>query len=165
MKHVHSLRFETLEGRELLSTAHVARAVGVPLVLNGTLSVYDPQAASSMPNSDGSSTMAIPVTGQLGTLGPVHGFWNVTVDSLGDREGLDTLSLRDAKGTFTVEFNNLNSTPSKAKARGAISHEHTQMLSVGTGAYARATERGTIVLTSNASQTQVVSLTLHTKNS
>ena len=44
MKRVQSLRFETLEGRQMLSTAHpaaahAARAAAVSLVLNGSLTV------------------------------------------------------------------------------------------------------------------------------
>jgi hypothetical protein len=166
MKRVPSLRFDLLEARELLSTAHAtahaARAAAAPLVLNGTLTV-DAQAAQPVSNVDGSSKVSIPVVGKLGTLGPVHGYWDVSFDSLGNRMEPETLGLRDAKGTFTLEFKNQNPSSSKARTHGPLSYVHPQLLTDGTGAYARATERGTVELTSNATRTQVVSLTLHTK--
>jgi hypothetical protein len=173
MKHVHSLRFETLEGRQLLSTAHVAaahaahaaRAVAAPPVLNGTLTMdNNPDAISTTTNADGSTTTSVPVAGQLGTLGKVRGIWNETVDEFGDYEEPDELILRDSKGALGVAFNDQNSQPVHAKARGAISYEHSQRVLGGSGAYARATESGSIEVTTNAARTQVVSLTLQTQN-
>jgi nitrogen fixation-related uncharacterized protein len=172
MKHVHSLRFDTLETRQLLSTAHAAvahtahatRAAAVPLVLNGTLTVdNNPALTSITTNVDGSMTTSVPVAGQLGTLGQVHGVWNETVDQFGDYDGPDTLVLRDAKRSFGVAFDNQNGKPSHAKTRGAIVYEHAQTVLGGNGAYARAKESGSIELTTNAARTQVVSLTLLTK--
>jgi hypothetical protein len=170
MKHVHSLRFETLEARQLLSTAHVAvahaaRARAAPIVLNGTLAVdNNPDASSTTMNADGSMTTSVPVAGQLGTLGQVHGVWNETVDAYGDYEGPDTILLRDSKGTFAVAFNNENSKPARAKSRGAISYEHSQVVLGGAGAYAGTSESGSIEMTTNPARTQVVSLTLQTRN-
>ena len=77
MKHVHSLRFETLEARQLLSRAHVhaavahaARPAATPVVLNGTLNVdNNPNATTTTTNEDGSMTTSVPVAGQLGALG------------------------------------------------------------------------------------------------
>ena len=59
MTHVHSLRFETLEARQLLLATHVAvadpaRAAAPALVLNGTLTVdNNPGASSSVTNGEG----------------------------------------------------------------------------------------------------------------
>jgi len=50
------------------------------------------------------------------------------------------------------------------KVRGAVSYEHPQRIYGGTGAYARASESGSIELTTNAARTEVVSMTLHTQN-
>ena len=85
MTHVHSLRFETLEARQLLSmthvaVAHAARAAAPPFVLNGTLTVdNNPDASSTIRNAEGFMTTSVPVAGQLGTLGQVHGIWEETV--------------------------------------------------------------------------------------
>ncbi|MGZ3413134.1 MAG: hypothetical protein ACXWNX_04910, partial [Isosphaeraceae bacterium] len=157
MKHVHSLRFETLEARQLLSRAHVhaavahaARPVATPVVLNGTLTVdNNPNATTTTTNEDGSITTSVPVAGQLGALGEVHGIWDETVDSFGDYEGPDTPTLHDSKGTFAIAFNNENSPRADVKVRGAVSYEHPQIIYGGTGAYARASESGSIELTTN----------------
>jgi hypothetical protein len=173
MKRVHSLRFETLEGRLMLSTAHpavahaahVSRAAAVSLVLNGSLTVdNNPDAATSTTNVDGSTTTSLPVSGELSGLGRVRGIWNETLDEFGDYEGPDSLILRDAKGAFGVAFNNQNSTPANAKTHGAITFDHSQKVLGGTGAYARASESGSIEVTTNAAQTEVVSLTLQTRS-
>ena len=172
MKRVHSLRFETLEARQLLSLAHVhitmahaARPAETPVVLNGTLTVNNnPNATTTTTNEDGSMTTSVPVAGQLGALGEVHGIWDETVDSFGDYEGPDTLTLHASKGTFAIAFNNENSPRAGVKVGSAISYKHTQVVLGGDGAYARASESGTIELTTNAARTQIVSMTLHTQN-
>jgi hypothetical protein len=170
MRHVYPLRFDTLESRQLLSRAHLpvvhaARVAAAPIVLDGTLSVDNKHnAISSTMNADGSSTTSVAVAGQLGALGPVHGVWYENQDAFGNYQGPDTLRLRDAKGTITLAFNNLNPSTPHAKLRGAVVYEHTQRFYGGTGAYARASESGTIELTTNAARNEVVSLTLHTKN-
>jgi hypothetical protein len=170
MKHVHSLRFETLETRQLLSRAHVAdahapRAAAAPLVLNGTLTVDNsPAASSTTMNADGSITTSVTVVGQLGTLGQVHGTWDETVDAYGDYEGPDELILRDPKGSYAVAFNNENSQSAHTKAHGAVSYEHAQVVLGGTGAYAKESESGSIEETTNAARAQIVSLTLQSRN-
>src|SRR5271166_2434893 len=119
MKRVHSLRFEALEARQLLSRAHVHVAVAragrpalTPVVLNGALNVdNNPIATTTTQNEDGSMTTSVPVTGQLGALGDVRGIWNETVDSFGDYEGPDTLTLHTSNGALVVAFNNANSRP------------------------------------------------------
>ena len=82
MKHVHSLRFESLEARQLLSrdrhvhaaVAHALRPAATPVVLNGTLTVdNNPNATTTTTNEDGSMTTSVPVAGQLGAWGgPRH---------------------------------------------------------------------------------------------
>ncbi len=172
MKRVRSLRFDTLESRRLLSTAHLAlahaaRAAAVPLVVTGTLTVdNNPDDISSTTNIDGSTTTSVPVAGQLGALGKVRGVWNESVDEFGDYDGPDTLILHNAKGSFGVAFNDSpTSKPSShAKTGGAITYEHAQQVLGGNGAYARATESGSIEVTTNAARTKVASLTLQTGN-
>ena len=172
MKHVHSLRFESLEARQLLSRAHVlvavahaARPPATPVVLNGTLTVdNNPNATTTTTNEDGSMTTSVPVAGQLGALGQIHGIWDETVDSFGDYEGPDTLTLHASNGTFAVAFNNENSPRAGVKVGSAMRYEHPQIVLGGDGAYAQASESGTIELTTNAARTQIVSMTLHTQN-
>jgi hypothetical protein len=171
MKFAHSLRFEALEARLLLSrghhiaVAHAARPPATRVVINGTLNVdNNANATSTTTNEDGSMTTSVPIAGQLGALGQVHGIWNETVDSFGDYQGPDTLSLHGSKGALVVVFNNANGTAANKKERGAVSYEHPQMVYAGDGAYARASESGTIELTTNAARTKIVSITLHTGN-
>jgi hypothetical protein len=169
MRHVHTLRFEALESRELLTRPHVAAAhpapavAAAPLVLDGTLAV-DNGAASTTTNMDGSSTTSIPVAGQLGALGEVRGVWNESVDAFGDYQGPDELRLHDAQGTLLIAFNDRNPGPARPAAHGAVYHEQTQRLYQGTGAYAGASEVGSIELITNPSRKSVVSLTLHTRS-
>jgi len=158
MRHVHSLRFETLEARQLLSETHVAVAHAAPaLVLNGTLTVdNNPGAASAIKNGEGWKTTSVPVAGQLGALGQVHGIWDETFDVHGDYVAPDELILRDSKGTFIVAFTQ----PPHTKAPGIVSFKRAQVVLGGSGAYAMESERGSVEVTPNAAGTQVVSLTL-----
>ncbi len=172
MKRVRSLRFEALEARQLLSmahahaaVAHAARPAAPPGVLNGTLAVdNNPGASITTENEDGSMTTSVPVAGQLGALGQVHGIWDESVDSLGAYEGPDTLTLHASNGALVVAFNNASSKPANVKVRGAVTYEHPQMAYGGTGAYARPSESGTIELTTNVARTEIVSMTLHTQS-
>ena len=134
-------------------------------MLNGSLTVdNNPDAATSTTNVDGSTTTSLPVAGELSGLGRVRGIWNETLDEFGDYEGPDTLILRAAKGAFGVAFNNQNSTPATAKTHAPLTFDHSQKVLGGSGAYARAKKSGTIAVTTNAAQTEVVSLTLQTRN-
>ena len=134
----------------------------MPLVLSGTLTVENnPDAISSVMNPDGSTTTTIPVSGQLGSLGKFHGLWSESADAYGDYEGPDTVRIQNAKGAFTVAFNNENTHPSSAIAHGALSYEHAQHVVDGTGAFARASESGSIEVTTNPARTQVATLTLN----
>jgi hypothetical protein len=165
MPRVHSLDFETLESRRLLSTTHVAmahaaRGAAPALVLNGTVTVdTNPNASSTIKNGEGEITTSFPVAGQLGKLGPIHGFLDVTVDAHGHYAAPDELIIRDSKGSFIVAF-----TPPEHPTAGVVSYERPQVLLGGTGAYATAAERGTIGVTTNAAQTEVVSLTVLTRS-
>jgi len=165
MKHIHCLRFEALEARQLLSNTHVALvhatlAAGPALGLNGTLTVdNNPGASSTIRNGQGLTTTSVPVAGQLGALGHVRGVWDRTVDAHGDPAAPDELVLHNSKGSFVVAFTQ----PVHEKALRVVSYERPQVVLGGTGAYARATERGLIEVTSNAARTQVVSLTLQTR--
>ncbi len=169
MRNVHSLQFDALEPRKLLTKAHVVAAhavpaaVAAPLVLDGTLTVNNHAATTNM-NDDGSSTTSTPVSGQLGALGEVRGTWDESVDEFGDYMGPDTLRLRGPKGTIFIAFSNQDPGKPHPSAHGAVYHEETQRLYEGTGAYARPSESGTIDLTSNAARTAIASLTLQTWN-
>src|SRR5262249_22588751 len=89
MSHVHSLDFEALETRELLSSTHHAgthskpTVATVPLVIDGTVAVNN-NAAVSDENLDGGTTTSVPLTGQLGALGKVTGVWHESTDGYGD---------------------------------------------------------------------------------
>jgi hypothetical protein len=167
MSYARSLVFESLEERKLLSKAHVAvahdtpAAVKTPLVLTGTLTV-DNKAASTTMNVDGSTTTSIPVSGQIGALGEVHGIWDESADQYGDYEGPDTIQLRGAKGTVVIAFS--NATPGSAyhNGNGSVSYQHPQIFESGTRAYARSTESGSIALTTNAAHHSIASMTLAT---
>jgi hypothetical protein len=169
MKHIRWLGFEALEARKLLSRAHAAiahvqPAAAGPIVLNGTLTV-DNKAATTEMNADGSSTTVYPVSGQLGALGTVHGVWDNTVDAYGDYLGPDTLSVHNAKGGVLLTFNNQNTSGGHALAHGLMSYTHNQRLDRAIGAYARASETGTITLATNKARSLVVSLSLESRRS
>jgi hypothetical protein len=164
-----SFRFEFLEARMLLSTAHVARAHAAPaavtpLVLDGTLAI-DNNAAQSITNPDESTTTSTPVAGRFGTLGVLRGVWNETVDEYGDSEGMDVLRLAGAKGTIIVEFDTADASAAHPAGHGVVYYQEPQRVYSGTGAYARVSEVGTIDVYTNSGQSEVESLTLHTRNS
>lgn len=168
MRSVHCPRFESLEGRELLSRAHLAphhaihAAVSTPLVLDGTLTVDSKDRALTM-NTDGSSTTTAPVAGQLGALGAVRGVWSETTDAYGQSGGPDTIRLHNTQGAFVVTFNNVNNGHGHPVGHGAVYYQHTQQVHGGTGAYAHSVEHGTIQVTTNKSRSDVVSLTLSSR--
>ena len=169
MNHVHSLRFEALEARELLSGAHAARAharsaaVGAPLVLEGTLTANN-RAASTNMNMDGGYTTSVPVSGQLSGVGQVHGLWYESTDEYGDYLGPDTVTLNGSQGSFTIAFSNATSGPAHKNGR-TVFYQHAQRLDGGSGAYAGATEKGSIDLNMNPKHTTVVSMTLNSQGS
>ena len=139
------------------------RAAAAPLVLNGTLTVdNNPDATSTTMNADGSMTTSVAVAGQLGTLGRVHGIWNETMDAYGDYEGPDELILR-AQRDRSPSGSTTRTRNQCARSR-RISYQHAQVVLGGTGAYAKESESGSIEVTTNAARTQIVSLTLMTRN-
>lgn len=167
MSRVHTLRFDVLESRKLLAAARAAAhpapaKVAVPVVLNGTLAVNN-KASSTTGNADGSYTISIPVSGALGGLGAVRGVWSETVDMFGDTTGLDVIRLRNAQGTILIGFDNQAPGKPRPAGRGTVFIEDAQRIYSGTGPYAHASETGSIEVTSNAAQTVVQGLTLHTK--
>ena len=173
MKRVHSLHLEALEGRELLSRAHAAAPAarvhatpaiaGAPLVLDGTLTVNN-HAATTDTNLDGGYTTSVPVSGQLSGLGKVRGVWYESTDEFGDYLGPDTVTLRDAQGGFTIAFSNASSGPAHKNGH-TVYYQHAQRFDGGSGAYAGATEKGSIDLNMNPKHTTVVSLTLSSEGS
>jgi hypothetical protein len=165
MKRVHSLTFESLEGRELLSgarAAHAARAhpaAAGPLMLDDTLTVNNKQAITNT-NLDGGDTTSVPVSGQLTGVGAVHGVWYESTDAYGDYMGPDTITLHGSQGSFTIAFN--NGSPGPAHKDGTtVYYQHAQKFDGGSGAYAGATESGSIDLNENARHTAVASITLN----
>ncbi len=175
MSRVHSLGFEALESRELLSRAHPAiahaakdharpAAVGAPLVLSGTLTVNN-RAATTNQNLDGGYTNSVPVSGQLSGLGQVSGVWYESTDSYGDYLGPDTITLHGAQGSFTIAFSNATSGPAHSTGHHTVYYQHAQHVISDSGAYAGAKESGSIDLNMNAKHTTVESITLSSSSS
>jgi hypothetical protein len=135
----------------------------VVVVLAGTL-VVDNKGSTTTVNPNGTQITSTPVAGKLGALGTVRGVWNETVNAYGGTTGLDTLRLRDAKGSLLIAFNNQNP-GSQHKAGRTSYYEESQTLADATGAYKGTSESGTIQLVTNSTVTLVDGLTLHTKTS
>lgn len=165
MSRVHSLRFDALEERKLLTKAHLAPAPApVPVMLTGSLLVdTNPKATTSTVNADGSRTTAVAVNGQLGAMGQVSGVWSSTSDAYGDGTGLEALRLHNAQGSIILEFSEQNLGRAMPAGHGAIYHEVAQRVYSGTGAYARASENGSIQLITNRAQTVIETLSIHTR--
>jgi hypothetical protein len=167
MRRGRPLCVESLEERKLLSGSHVAAharpaVATTPLVISGTLKV-DNGAATMTEDDSGDILIATPVSGQLGSLGEVHGTWNTSADEFGDYLGPDTLQLRTSKGSIVVQFNEQDVDSVHHVAKGPSETIDPQLASNGTRAYARTRESGTIELTTNPARTDVVSLTLTTQ--
>ena len=175
MKRDHGLQFDSLEGRRLLSGAHAAHAAhaaraahpgrahaevaaAAPLTLDGTLTVNNGQASMSQ-NMDGGYTDSAPVSGTLNGIGPVHGVWYESSDSLGDYVGPDTISLQSARGGITIGFSNASPGPAH-KDGHSIYYQHAQHSLSASGTYAGEKESGTLQLNENAAHTAVASITL-----
>jgi hypothetical protein len=171
MKHVRSLRLESLEARQMLSGTGLSAASTAPvpatqLVLNGTLKVdYGPHKSLLQVNPDSSKTRSVQVIGQLGTMGKVHGVWHESVDVYGNYDGPDTLQLSNPNGSIIIAFFNQNSPRGVAKLARGKSYVHTQLIAGGTGAYAGAAENGSITLSTSTVGSRVVSISLQTTTS
>jgi hypothetical protein len=163
MRRDHLFRFgqlDALEPRQLLSTAHVAP---VPVNVGGTLTVNVNDSSQSQ-NYDGSWTTTVPVSGTLAGYGKVKGEWATSVDSYGNYEGPDQIILQTKapKGSFTIDFNNVNSgKPTKVSSTLGF-YQHGQHLASGSGAFAHATESGSIELMDNLKKGDVTSIVLIT---
>ena len=168
MRQVHSLRFDTLEAKMLLSKASVPAVhttpavIAGPITLDGMLAVDNNQAVQTT-NPDGSTTTTTPVAGKLGTLGRVRGVWNETVDEFGDVEGTDAVRLRLPKGMVVVEFDNADPGPAVRAGHGVVYDVESQRIGAASGAYAHSTENGSIDLYPNSGRSEIVELGLHTK--
>jgi hypothetical protein len=169
MKHVLWPGFEALEARKLLSkthaaVAHAAPADAGPINLSGTLTVDNKGATTTM-NDDGSSTNVVPVSGTVAALGAVHGVWDNSTDAFGNYMGPDSLYLHNAKGGVLLTFQDLNSRGGHALGHGVVAYTHTQRLYQSGGAYAGASESGTIDLATNKARSLIVSMTLESQGS
>jgi hypothetical protein len=151
----HLLRFDFLEDRKLLTKPPLTH-----LVLSGTLTVEN-AGANSIMNQDGSETLTVPISGELGSAGAVKGLWIQNLDANGDNMPPDVLRLHNSKGAFVVTFNNEVPGPAQKFGRGTIYHQHAQRFAAGSGPYAKSTESGSIQVVSNAAV--VKSLVLNTK--
>ena len=169
MKRDHALGFDALETRKLLTKVHVAAAhpatavAATPVVITGTLTV-NMKAATSILNGDSSTTSSAPVSGRLGSYGKVQGTWNETVDAFGAYEGPDWVQLqsKNPKGSFIIAFNNNNPGSPTPIGHGTGMYQHAQHLYNGTGAFAKATESGSIEVLENTKTKDVESLVLIT---
>jgi hypothetical protein len=132
------------------------------LAIVGTLAV-DSRESSTTANADGSSTIAVPVSGTLGALGRFQGVWNESVDAFGNNQGPDVVRLHNSKGTLVIAFNNEIPGRAHPDGPGTIDYQHPQKLISGTGAYARSVETGTIEIVANSVKTVVKSLVLNSE--
>lgn len=170
MRHARPLAIEGLESRMLLTgrARHVAAraaaaAVEAPITLDGTLSVNQKAATSSM-DGQGDTTMSIPVSGTLAGLGKVRGYWDRSLDPFGDYSGPDTIQLRTSQGAIEVAFNDGDPGNAHRTATGLAFHPLPQHVLGGTGSYAKAVEIGTIVLSSKNAKTGVTRMMLNSTN-
>ncbi len=167
MRRDRSLRFEALEARKLLTKVHVAAApvVATSVIISGTLTV-NMKAATSTVNGDSSTTSSAPVSGRLGAYGKVMGIWHETTDAFGAYEGPDWIQLQshNPKGSYILEFNNDNPGSPTPIGHNTGMYQHAQHLYDGTGAFAKATESGSIEILENNKSKAVESLILITAN-
>jgi hypothetical protein len=168
MKHVRSLGFEALETRQLLSALSQGEAPSSPgpaslISLDGTLKVsYCTHGSPLRTNPDGSKARSLQVIGELGSMGRVHGVWKESVDMFGNYDGPDTLHLSSPRGSIDIAFFNQNSPRGVARLGTSVTYLHSQEVYSGAGAYAGASETGTIQVTTSPYRPRVVSLTLQT---
>jgi hypothetical protein len=163
MKHKHALQFEPLEGRRLLSGAHAAHDRARPadagsLSISGTLTVNNKQTITTS-NYSYEYTTEAPVSGTLVGIGKVRGDWVENTNQTGEMASPDIITLKTPKGGFTIAFSNASSGPAQ-KNGATVYYQHPQKLIAGSGAFAGATESGSIDLNENAKHTEVESITL-----
>ncbi len=171
MTRKHSLEFEPLEARKLLAHAHAHHAVvhatavaAAPLVIDGTLSVNNRSAVMTT-NPDGSSTSETPVSGVLGSMGKFQGTWYESVDAYGSYQGPDTIQLHNSKGAILIAFNDQNPVKAGSSSQSALARVYSQKVLGGAGAYAKATETGTVEVVLNPAKTGVKTMELQSQSS
>ena len=162
MRHDRSLAFDDLEARKLLSGVHAAhKPAAVALALSGTLAVNQKQA-STTEDMYGDNVKTTPVSGVLAGLGAVKGTWTEEDDYYGDMVGVDTVRLKGPRGSFTVSFDPTRLGKEHPVAGGQAFAAIPQSVQGGSGTFAHAVEKGTLVLTTNAAKSAVESMTLAT---
>lgn len=149
------LEIEALETRLPLSHATAA----APLILDGTLSVKK-DAAYRTTNSDGSTTTTIPVSGALGSLGKVRGFWFQNFDMYGNYMSPDSLNLKSGKGSVSVIFDHVTPTHVKGKIVSYNQRAHGE-----TGAVQRSVESGTLELIASTSRKSAQTIVIQSAGS
>ncbi len=164
MRHGRPLDFDALEARKLLTKAHpavhsVPAVIITPVALNGTLTV-DNKAASSSMDAYGDSTTTIPVSGTISTLGAVKGVWNESEDSTGNYLAPDTLKLRNAQGAIVITFNSAVKSKVHRLTPTTLGYDVAQRLYAGTRAYTKDSESGTLEMITNNAQNAVKNITL-----
>jgi hypothetical protein len=98
----------------------------------------------------------------LAGVGKVKGTWDAGANYYGDPLGTDTIQLKGPQGTFTVTFDPARLGKEHPVPGGEAFAGIPQQVRGGSGAYARASETGSIVVTTNAAKTAVESMTLST---
>ncbi len=167
MRQDRSLRFDALEGRQLLTKVHPAAAppihkvVEVAPTLNGTLTVNQ-KGASAAYDAFGNFVRTIPVSGVLGGVGKVKGVLTEGISAYGTPSTTDTIQLHDPQGSFTLSFDTTHFGTARPTATGASFARVTQQITGGTGEFAKAHETGLLVANTTATKSAVVSLTLTT---
>ncbi len=171
MRHVRSLGFDDLEGRQLLSRVHhlalhthplPASSIATPgasLALSGTLSA-NTRASTVTYDSLGDQTTVTRVSGVLSGVGLVHGIWNESVDINQKYLGPDSIQLHSARGSFVITFDATTLGQGQSTPQGTVYNGAVQHLVNGKGLYAGASETGFIQENTNARHTVVQSLTL-----
>lgn len=83
---------------------------------------------------------------------------------MGNYMGPDTLNLHNGQGATVVEFNDQQHGKPKRESNGSAYYQVRQVVIRATGAFARASERGTLDLTTNPGRTAIASMTVNTGN-
>jgi hypothetical protein len=134
-------------------------AVASTLNLNGTL-VVDMKAATQQDDAESDTITMVPVTGDLGTLGKVHGVWSETVDEFGDYLGPDTIEFATSQGTFTIAFDSANLGNAKKVGHASVFPPLAQQLDGATGIFAKDAENGSLQVITNPSKGVAETMTI-----
>ena len=169
MKQARTPRFDDLETRQLQTVAHAHPHIksvptGPALVLTGNLTVNN-KLGSASDNGNGIYTASYPVTGVLGNVGKVTGFWVSALDGNGNDSGDETLQLHNKKGSFTISFNNMVAGTPQTLPTGMVMTQKSQQVTSGSGHYAHATESGQIALIGKSTKVNPSTLGIYTDHS